>query len=228
MIAASTSALFPLTLPWETGEDGAPIDGAIRWEGRAASVIERQMFEAEVAAPPVSAREVLPWEWADVAQRAIGELGDIGDRERLSQVIALARANALENEDDRQLWIGLQGLLGETWPEWQALAKRAERRRQMLPVLACQWFLKRRNGEPLETDRDGRLTNAALATIDPMALLWLGARLYAWAYGWEQAGNSAGPSPSADGPKTSPKRGSGATTARAGSSSTKPAPKTRR
>ena len=228
MIPLSTSALVPVWLPWELDAQGSPRADATKWEAKAATVLERQMFEAEIASPPISAREVLPWEWADVAARAIDRLSDLADRDRLNQVIALHRVGKLEDEADRQLWAGLCGILDASWPEWQGLTRRQERRNQLLPVLACQWFLKRRNGEPLPTDQDGRLTNDALAALDFLTIQSLGSRIYRTLYGWEEAKNSDGPSPSGGGPKTSQTPGGSGTQAGAGRPSTRKSPSTRR
>ncbi len=228
MIALSTSQLLPLFLPWEEGKDGQPLQTATRWEAKAASVLERQLFEAEVASPPYSAREVFPWEWADVAARAIGNLAQLDDQDRLMHVIGLHRTGQLEAEADKQLWEGLCAILDSSWPEWQALARRQARRDQLLPTLACAWFLRRRNGEALPLTDDGRLTDEALREIDFMTIAALGRRIYRALYGWEQAKNSDGPSPSSGGPKTSQTPAGSASTARAGKRSTKSKPSTRR
>lgn len=229
MIAASTTALYPLTPPWECGPDKVtPLDGATRWEGVAASVMDRQLFEAELAAPPLSGREVYSWEWADVAQRALGQLAGVGDRDEILRIITLARIGDLTAEEDKQTWFGLRNLLSEMWPEWQTLERRQERRRQLLPVLACKWFLKRKNGDPLETDRDGRLTDSALAALPAFDMMWLGNRLHGWAYGGAQLGNSAGPSPLDAAPKTSRKPAASASKTRAGKPSASRSPRTRR
>lgn len=229
MIALSTSQLLPLFLPWEEGKDGQPLAGATRWEAKAASVLERQLFEAEVASPPWNAREVFPWEWADVAARAVETvIADPDSRERLRQVIGLHRTGQLQAEADVQLWGGFAELLSQSWPEWQALVRRKVTRDQLVPTLACQWFLRRKNGEALPLGQDGKLTEAALRELDPLTVQALGARIYRALYGWDDAKNSAGPSPSGAGPKTSPTRAASASKARAGKPLARKSPNTRR
>ncbi len=221
--------MLPLFLPWEEGKDGQPLGGATRFEAKVASVIERQLFESEVASPPYNAREVFPWEWADVAARAVETvIADADGRERVRQVITLHRTGQLKAEADVQLWGALCELLGDTWPEWQALVRRKVTRDQIVPTLACQWFLRRRNGEALPLGQDRKLTEDALRELDPLTVQALGARIYRSLYGWDAAKNSDGPSPSGAGPTTSPKPAASASKARAGRPSTRKSPSTRR
>lgn len=228
MIPLSTGQLLPLFLPWETGKDGQPLETATRFEAKAASVLERQLFEAEVASPPWNAREVFPWEWADEAGRAVAQLAQVDDRDRLTHVIALHRTGQLTDEADRQLWAGLGELLDQSWPAWQALKRRQETRDQILPTLACQWFLRRKGGEALPLGTDGKLTDEALRGFDFLELQALGRAIYRSLYGWEQAKNSDGPSPSGGGPKTSRKRAASGSATRAGKPSTTRSRNTRR
>lgn len=195
MIALST-ALARLVSPFPT-ESGI----ANTYIVQPATLTERAVLEGQIAAG--GGAEVWPHERFDAITAGIRATCPDDGRERMLLLADMAREGVLTDPKEQEIWRGLVESMDQSWPGCAALRLRAEVRTQIAPVLAVRMFLRGREPEPLALGVDGRATEAALWTIPPIELRWLGVKLFNDLYPEQHRGNSEPPSKSADAPVTS-------------------------
>ncbi len=208
MISTSTAEPIPFTPPWLEGKPDAPV-----YRLRAGSVIERGQFEAELAGRYRAGR-VYGHELRAAVRSGVETL--LAGDQSLDHLLGLIEAEAegeeveLSNED-KLLLAEVRSTLAEHWPEYRELTAQLERRREIAPIVALQWFCvgwegcKGDGGNPavFAQDRYGRVTEAALLGLAPLEMMVAGNRCYGLQYALGQEGNSPPPTPSDVGPATS-------------------------
>lgn len=206
MVATSTTAIERFTPSWLLDENGMPKEGAIVFLLRAGGVTERGMFEADIAAPPYRAPKVWGYELRAAIRDGINHLfATDPDRDRLLDLVDADEGEEM-SADDKQLLAGVRDLLGRHWQPYGTLLAQLERRRELAPLLALRTFCVgiEAKGVTFERGKDGLVTEASLATIEPLELLSAGNRAYAKLTPPADAeGNSARPSSSDSGQATS-------------------------
>lgn len=227
MIALSTAAIVRRSPPWLVDQPDAPV-----YLLRAGSVIERELFEAELSGEYRAGR-VFDFEMTEAFRQGIAALmADDPGRDQILAAIAADEAGEELPATDRQMLIEARGVLSQHWPEYRELAAQAERRRQVSPALALRRFcvgferVTGSDGKPVAFARgeDGLVTDAVLKRIPPAELRMAGIEAYGLLYGSADEGNFARPSPSDDGPQTS---GSDASSTKVGRSKGRSTRKTR-
>lgn len=172
---------------------------------RAGSVVERGRLEAELAGEHQAGR-VFPYELLEAFQSGVQALmaDDPGRDEIAALAIAEGEGETLTGTD-RQLLVEAREILTKHWPEYRALVAQAQRRRELAPILALQRFCVgwEKVAAPFARGRDGLVTEAALAALDPFDLMLAGNEAYGLLYGRGQEGNSSPASVSDSGPATS-------------------------
>lgn len=227
------------TPPWLANQSDPPV-----FLIRAGTVLERQMFEADLAGR-FNARTVWPHELREALDSGIRALADVDDQERLLRVAAGAVQQTLTDEGDKALFTSIDAQFRVHWPPYHALQQRIETRRALIPVLAFMKFVVGweyvfaiDDAEPLVFARDtfGYVDQAVLGRLDPLVMRVVGSEAYQMLTPSEaQRKNSAPRSKSGGARKTSTSpprkpastgtggRKAGSSTARAGGAT--PAPK---
>ena len=228
MILTSTGAVTPYTPPWLRDDTGKPKPGAPVIHLRAGTVIERGEMEAELAGP-YRAAEVWGYELR-MAVRS-GVLALLSDDPELDRLLGLIEAEAEGDaaqlaDDDKQLLAEVRKVLAETWPEYRDLVAQIERRRAIAPIVAFRRYCVGIDvdGVTFERGKDGLVSEATLAQVEPFLLTLAGNAAYALQRPRGLEGNSPRPSPSDEAPKPS---GSAARSKAGGKSATSAGRKTR-
>lgn len=216
MILTSTTETVPFTPPWLCKEDGTPQDGAPVFHLRAAGVIERGQMEAEISGPHRAGR-VLGFELRQAMQAGVQVLlADDPDLDRVVMTIAEAGEAELDgrklSEEDAQLLKDVAAVLVDHYPEYRDLVARAERRREIAPIVALRRFctgwenVTDDQGRPVEYVRgtDGQVAELALGRLSQFEMMMAGNRAYSLAYAGAESGNLPRPGSSAKDPQTSP------------------------
>ena len=207
MILTSTGAVTPYTPPWMRDETGKPKPGAPVLHLRAGSVIERGEMEAELAGP-YRAAEVYGFELRTAVRSGVLTL--LAEDPELDRLLGLIEAEAdgdaaeLE-EDDKQLLSGVRKILAEHWPEYRDLVAQIERRRAIAPIVAFRRYCVEAQieGVTFERGKDGFVTEATLAQVEPFLLTLAGNYAYSLQRPRGLEGNLPRPSPSDDSRKPS-------------------------
>jgi len=236
MILTSTTETVPFTPPWLCNADGTPQEGAPVFHLRAAGVIERGLMEAEISGPYRAGR-VLGFELRQAQMAGVQALlADDPDLDRVLGVIAEAGEAELEgrklSDDDAQLLKDVAAVLVDHWPEYRDLVARAERRREIAPIVALRRFCTgwknvtddQRQPVPFAKGLDGFVAEKAMARLSQFEMLMAGNRAYSLQYAGTESGNLPRPGSSAKDPQTSP---SGSTPKAAGKSAKPAGKKTR-
>lgn len=236
MILTSTVETTPFTPPWLCNKDGTPQGGAPVYHLRAAGVIERGQMEAELAGPYRAGR-VLGFELRQQMQAGVQVLlADDPDLDRVLATVAEAGEAELEGRqlggEDTQLLKDVAAVLTEHWPEYRDLVARAERRREIAPIVALRRFCVRWEnvtddaGEPVEFAKgpDGFVAEKALGRLSQFEMLIAGNRAYSLQYAGTEAKNLPRPGSAAKDPQIS---NSGGTSKAAGKSAKPAGTKTR-
>lgn len=188
-------------VPWRLGESPAPV-----FYFRAASVIERSEFEAELAGEHRAA-QVFPWELHEAFEAGLTALlGE--DAEGIADLVQLAAQERggedLGPEETARL-DQARDLIEQHWPPYRRLLSQAKRRNAVAPVLAFQWFCAGWEGQDVEfaTGFDGKVKPELLTDLDAIELR--GAGLYAFNLQYmSSAEKNSGPPLNVDAdPKTS-------------------------
>lgn len=212
MIALSTSTPLRFTPKWhEAKGDAAPV-----YLIRSASVIDRELFEADLAGQ-FMAGAVYPAEWKEAFREGVtalldddaeaGRLADLYDGfrdEEINSAIEERAAGAVDAKD-RALVDGAVEILTARWPGFATLVTRSSRRQALLPALAFQRFCVGWENIDAEfaANPAGGVAEAALLAVNSLDLRGTGHFIYRAMYGGGQAKNSAAPSKSAGKPKPS-------------------------
>ena len=198
MIALSTSPIRFVPEMFEATDPTVPA-----FFLRPGSVIERDMLEAELAGDYLAAR-VFGSEFARAFAEGISVL--MADDPGRDTLLALAAAEQnLEDgaqlaPDERQLLAGAREVLSEHWPEYRALVKQANRRHQLLPLVAFRRFCT--GWENIEEARlwaagpDKLVTLEAARSIPVLLMKLAGLQAYGMLYAGGEAKNSEAPSKS--------------------------------
>lgn len=225
-ILTSTAETVEFTVPWRVSDPTAP-----KFRFRAGSVIERGQMEAELSGVHNAGR-VAGFELRQATRKGVQTLfANDPDLDRLLAIVEAegeGEPNGL-SEEDQLLVPELHKLLNEHWPEYRDLIARANRRREIAPIVALKRFCVGIEGigngdKPIvfARGRDGTVAESTLVSLDSMEMLVAGNRCYALQYGIgeEAEKNSELPPASAGGPEISPSastsKGGGKSTATAG------------
>jgi hypothetical protein len=207
MILISTKESTPFTPPWELNGDGSPKPGASVFYLRAGSMIERGQMEAELSGIH---RAGIVYGFETLAAIRSGLLTLLEGDPQLDRALGLVDAEAQGevaglSDDDTQMLVELRKILAEHWPDYRDLLAQSERRRQIAPLVALRRFCTGIEADDVTfaLGRDGQVSDATLAPIDPMVLAVAGARAFNLQYPSSAEGNSQRPSKSDEGQQTS-------------------------
>lgn len=208
MLAISTAQPIRWQAEWD-----AKTGGAVFYY-RAATVTERELFEAEAAG--YRAGRVFPW---DLQNQFFAGLSALlpEDAESIDR-LADAHRRSLYGED---LEAAAQAELDQVsdaliqhWPGYRLLIEQTARRDAVMPVLAVRRFVvgwenvSDDSGAPVAFARglDGMVTEESLRNVTPLTLKSLGMEIYSNLYSTGEAKNSAPPSKSGGGQRISKTR----------------------
>jgi hypothetical protein len=224
------SAVQPIR--WQADWDVKTQDGAVFYY-RAATVTERELFEAEAAG--YRAARVFPW---DLTNQFFAGLQALlpEDPESIDRVCDVHRRNIYGEEISAAEQAELDQVsdaLVQHWPGYRLLIEQSARRDAVMPILAvrrfvCGWEnVVDGNGDPVPFTRglDGMVPELSLKSVTPLTLKSLGMEIYSNLYATGEAKNSAPPSKSGGGQRISKPRNS---VRKAGRSVTTSGPKTQR
>lgn len=240
MIATSTTQTIPFTPPWLCREDDrtAPLPGSPVFHLRAAGVMERSAFEAELSGWPHNAGRVTDMDLRRALREGVERIF-AGDPEcdRIIEAIN-AEEDAIKDaieagadvatplpDEQANLLVEVRKVMATVPGDYAELSARLIRRNQILPVLSVHRFCVAWDGypKPLTRNRIGLIDDAALREIGEYDLMAAGLRAYALQWVGDQAGNSSQASTSDDGLTTS---SSGAPPSAAGKSAKRTGKKT--
>jgi hypothetical protein len=188
---------------------------------RPGNVIERDMLEAELAGEYRAARVF----GSDLARAFVDGVSTLlaDDTEACAALLALhaaereldrenaeaakAKGEPLADEErrqlpaaDRQLLAGAREQLTEHWPDYRSLIAQANRRTQILPLVAfrrfCTGWENIEEAAPFAVGPDKLVTLQAVGSIPFMLMKLAGRQAYGMLYGGGQAKNSPAPSKS--------------------------------
>jgi hypothetical protein len=210
VIALSTTAPVPWSPPWAPER---------KFLFTAGSVVDRANLEAELAGE-LRAGRVFDFQLDAAFEAGVTELLGAEDAERLREVVAAEREGGDIPAAERAMLDECRSLMKEHWPPFRALAAQAERRNQLVPVVALRRFCTGWDGPglpPFER-KLGVVTDAALVGLDFLTARAAGLFAYGLLYAGGQEKNSAPPSPSGNGRSSSnsPRRAGGSSTAKSG------------
>lgn len=184
---------------------------------KAATVEERELFEAEAAA--FRAARVFPWDLQNAFFDGLKALlpADPEEVERIQdinlRVTSGDEASAAELAELQEV----TDALTEYWPGYRKLVEQTARREAIMPVLAVRRFLqgwervKDQDGQdvPLKRGLDGRVTDGCMQHMDTVTIRSLGLFIYNALYAVGAEKNSVPPSKSGSVRKTSSRAGRG-------------------
>lgn len=228
MLALSTAHPIRWQAEWDAKTEG----GAVFYY-RAATVTERELFEAEAVG--FRAGRVFPWDMTakffdglmallPEDPESVDRLVDVHRRSAFGETLTPAEQAELDQVADALI---------QHWPAYRMLVEQSARRDAVMPVIAvrrfvCGWEnLVDDEGNPVAFSRglDGMVPEASLKAISPLTLKSLGMEIYNSLYATGEAKNSEPPSKSGGGQRTSKPR---STVKKAGRSGTTSGSKTRR
>ncbi|API58279.1 hypothetical protein BSL82_02300 [Tardibacter chloracetimidivorans] len=198
-IALST-ALVAFTSPIK-GYDGK----AATFQIKPGGVVERELFEAELAAR-WRAPKVYHFQLCDALADGVRALAEKEDQPRLLEVIRLSRAAEKLSKEDEALLVETERLMANAWPEFRILQERQVQRGSILPLVAFMWFVKGWDDAvpgKIAFTADEKVAEAALAHVHPLDIRTVGNEAYAMLYGGGHAKNSAALSGSGESQETS-------------------------
>lgn len=217
----------PFTAPWHKNGEG-PV-----FMIRAGGVSERELFEADLAgeynAGPVLSFEMaaafsagIETLLADAPDQlaALRELRAAAAEVAEHNAEVANRAEALPEEErpafieqegrklsdvDRQGLEEAERIVRDHWPDYAALHRRRARRQALVPLLAFRQFCSGWTGLKAECEigPDGLVTEASAGAVPAMDMKAAGYHAYTLLYATGDEGNSARPSPSVRGRRTS-------------------------
>ncbi len=201
-IIAKLTATEPFTPKWLEGE-AAPLIFNLR----AGDVIERELFEAQLAGPLLGAGELWPWQRHSLLLEGLNAIGG-EDAPHLCMLAETAMRSSLDDPAEKALLQDVTALVAQHYGPYRAMVEQDERRQKVLPILAlCRYCVRIDNlPEGVEPKRgiDGFFDPASLTGIDPLALRVAGVEAYNRQYGEGARKNSVPPSKSGGDPMTSP------------------------
>ena len=228
MIALSTTQPIRWQAEWDAKSEG----GAVFYY-RAATVTERELFEAEAAG--YRAGRVFPWDMTNQFfaglqaflpedPEAVDRVADAHRRSVYGEELTPAEQAELDQVADA---------LVQHWPGYRLLIEQAARRDAIMPVLAVRRFVTGWDnvldgaGNTVACTRgmDGMVTEGSLSAVSPITLKRLGMEIYGNLYATGEAKNSVPPSKSGGVQRTSKARRS---VKKVGSSATTSGTKTQR
>ena len=225
MVPTSTK-LLPFTPPWLEGKPNAP-----RYLLQPGGVVERSLFEAELASPPYNAGRVYDVQLYEAARDGVRAWATGDDLARLLELIDAHQGGQLKDgSSDMQMFLTVEAALRDKWPTYAALCAQRSRRQECLPLLAVQRFLRgwENVDKPFKANFDGSPSPETLAAIPPLELRVVGLQAWSLLYVSEEAaGESAAPSKSAQDQETSPSVSSRRTPRKGGRSTAGSGRKTR-
>jgi hypothetical protein len=214
MIGLSTAQ----PIRWQAEWDAKEADGAVFYY-RAATVTERELFEAEAAG--YRATRVFPW---DITNQFFAGLRALlpDDAESVDRLADVHRRSVYgeELEPTEQAELDqVSDALMQHWPGYRLLIEQAARRDAVMPVLAVRRFVVGwdhvldASGAPVAFTRglDGMVPETALNHITALTLKSLGMEIYGNLYATGEAKNSAPLLKSGGGQRTSKVRRSATT-----------------
>lgn len=210
MLALSTAQPIRWQAEWDVKTGGAV------FYYRAATVTEREMFEAEAAG--YRAGRVFPW---DLTKQFFAGLSALlpNDPESIDR-LADAQRRSMYGEDleaaEQAELDQVSDALIQHWPGYRLLIEQTARRDAVMPVLAVRRFVVGwenvfdDNGAPVACTRglDGMITEDSLRNVVPLTLKSLGMEIYSNLYATGEAKNSEPPLKSGGGQRTSTPRSS--------------------
>jgi hypothetical protein len=177
---------------------------------RPGDVNERGMFEASLAAD-FGASEV--WPHVKLATIADGLAALLPkEPDTVANLVAIATAD-MQGEEvpaaDRQALAEVLDVLRQHWPDYRQLVLQETRRKELAPTAAFRWFVVGVEGVKVELKRglDGLITLETMAALNPLDIAFAGGRAIALLWGRGAEKNSAPPSKSGGGRRTSPAGG---------------------
>jgi hypothetical protein len=192
MILLDTKTPHRWTPPWREGEESPPV-----YLIRAGSVIEREQVEAELAGEHRAARVYsfqLQAAFTKGVDALLGE--DPEGAARLKELVALE--GALEGDeqlpdDEAAMLAGAREVLAEHYPAYHILRAQEQRREAMAPLVAFRRFVVGWENVDATFARgiDGRVTLAAMQSLDAFEMRLAGRTAYSMLYGGGQTKNSA-------------------------------------
>lgn len=228
MLALSTAHPIRWQAEWDAEAEG----GAVFYY-RAATVTERELFEAEAAG--YRAARVFPWDMINQFFEGLKALlpDDPESVDRLVDVHRRSLYGEYLTPPEQAELDEVSSTLIQHWPGYRLLIEQSARRDAVMPILAvrrfvCGWEnLADDAGNPVEFTRgmDGMVPEESLKAITPLTLKSLGMEIYSNLYATGEAKNSEPPSKSGGGQRTSKPR---STVKKAGRSGTTSGRKTRR
>lgn len=204
-----TDARTPVryTPPWLAEQSDPPV-----FLIRAGTVIERDLFEADLAGR-FNARVVYAHELREAIQSGVRHIAEPDSYDRLLEVGLAGIGGTLSTDGDKALFANLEAMLCDNWAPYQALNKRLEIRRAIIPPLAflkfCvgwEFVFAIDDGEPLVFARDGLglVDQAVVRRLDPLLMRAAGNFAFQLLTPTPvQIKNSAPPSRSGGAPRTS-------------------------
>ncbi len=172
-----------------------PWNKDVKFSIRAGDVIERDMFEAELAG--LDADRVYDFQLTEAFLAGVEVLldGHPEDIARIREAVAATDALA-ENEQlpasERALLEGARQAVKTAWPPYRTLLAQADRRNKLLSTLAFRNFVTGWEGKDLpayEKDIEGKVTLAAMKAIPPPILRIVGQRAYVLLWATGELGN---------------------------------------
>lgn len=226
MVPLSTSNLVPFTPPWLEGKPNAP-----RYLLQPGGVVERSLFEAELASPPYNAGRVYDVQLYEAARDGVRAWATGDDLARLLELIDAHQSQQLKDGSaDMQMFLTVEAALRDKWPAYAALCAQRARRQECLPLLAAQRFLRgwENIDKPFQANFDGSPSPKTLAAIPQLELKAIGLQAWSLLYVSEEAaGESDARSKSAPGQPTSRSASSRRTPQKAGRSTASSGRRTR-
>lgn len=209
MIGLSTAQ----PIRWQAEWDAKSTDGAV-FLYRAATVTERELFEAEAAG--YRATRVFPW---DLQNQFFSGLQALlpEDPENVDRLADAHRQSMYGKDLEPQAQAELDQVkdaLTEHWPGYRLLIEQSARRDNVMPVLAARRFLVGwdnvfdASGAPVAFTRglDGMVPEALLKHVTPLTIKALGMEIYGSLYASGEAKNFAPPLKSGGDQRTSKAR----------------------
>lgn len=201
MIATDTTTSHPFTPRWRDAEAAAPV-----YFLRAPSVIERGQIEAELSGEHGAGR-VFEFELISAFRNGLMTLlaGDPG-LDRLIELVDREGEGEVLAAEDRQALIEARAVLVQHWPEYRELVAQRDRRREIAPIVVFRRLCTgwENVDVPFLRGSDRLIPDGTLMRIDPLELTAAGNFGYGLMYGAADERNFPQPSPSDDGPATSP------------------------
>lgn len=189
-VATSTREPVQFWAPWHLNDDGSAKPGAPSFLIRVADVIERGLFEAELAGR-YNAAAVWPFELKAAAERGLRALL-ANAPEHLDRALELCAAEYKGELAGaaRETWSSLEATLRQVDGEYATLAGQAAARAELIPTIAaarfvCGWEnVVGMNGAPVEfkLGPDGRVDRDALAAVEGVLLQVVGREAYRLQY----------------------------------------------